>query len=74
MKVKLIGWKEGMQKISLTKLQTEYFKMSLKEAKTNVDNLLDGEEIEIDVKQKEIAQEFIQKARDIGVLCNIEDK
>ena len=47
--------------------------MSLKEAKTNVDNLLVGEEIEIDVKQKEIAQEFIQKARDIGVLCNIED-
>ena len=73
MKVRLTGWEEGMQKISLTKLQTEYFKMSLKEAKTNVDNLLVGEEIEIDVKQKEIAQEFIQKARDIGVLCNIED-
>ena len=50
MKVKLTGWEEGMQKISLTKLQTEYFGMSLKEAKTNVDGLLDDEEIEIYLK------------------------
>ncbi len=72
MKIKITGWEEGMQKISLTKLQTEYFKMSLKEAKMNVDNLLDGEDIEIDIKRKEIAQEFIQKAKEIGVICNIE--
>lgn len=73
MKVKLKGWEEGMQKISLTKLQTEYFGMSLKEAKTNVDGLLDDEEIEIDVKSIEEALKFIQEARQIGVLCDIEE-
>lgn len=73
MKVKLTGWEEGMQKISLTKLQAEYFGMPLKEAKTNVDRLLDDKEIEIDVESIEEARKFIQEARRIGVLCNIEE-
>lgn len=61
-----------MQKISLTKLQTEYFGMSLKEAKTNVDELLEGEVIEIDVVSEDKAKKFIQEARQIGVVCDLE--
>lgn len=72
MKVKLSGWEEGMRKVSLTKLQTEYFGMSLNEAKTNVDGLLDGEEIQIDVKSTKEALKFIQEARKIGVFCDFE--
>ncbi len=72
MKVKLTGWEEGMQKISLTKLQIEYFGMTLKEAKENVDGLLDDEEVEIDIQSMEEARKFIQEARQIGVLCYIE--
>lgn len=72
MKVKLMGWKEGMQKISLTKLQTKYFNISLKQAKSNVDGLLDGKNIEIDVESIEDARIFIKEARKIGVICHIE--
>lgn len=71
--VKLIGWEEGMQKISLTKLQMEFFELSLKEAKTNVDKLLDGNTIEIEVKSDTKAKHFIRKASDIGVLCYLAD-
>ena len=49
MKVKLVGWKLGLRKISLTKLQMEYLGLSLKEAKTNTDKLLNNETVEINI-------------------------
>jgi hypothetical protein len=73
MKVKLTGWREGMQKVSLTKLQKGYFQMSLREAKTNVDRLLDGKEIEIEVESINQAQSFIQEVKQLGVICEIEE-
>ncbi|WP_430967047.1 hypothetical protein [Spongiimicrobium sp. 2-473A-2-J] len=73
MKVKLTGWKEGMQKVSLTKLQITYFQMSLKEAKTNVDKLLDGEDICLQVESKEKAQSFLKEVEQIGVIYEIQD-
>lgn len=58
-----------MQKVSLTKLQTKYIGISLKEAKSNVDRLLDGERIELKLKSTQEAQEFVREARGIGVIC-----
>ena len=72
MKVKLTGWVEGLKKVSLTKLQIDYFQISLNEAKTNVDRLLEGKQIEIGVKSIEKAQNFIQEAKQFGVICEIE--
>jgi len=73
MRLKLKGWKTGMQKVSLTKLQMDYFGMSLKEAKTNVDKLLDDEEIVIKVRSNDKVQDFIKEAKQIGVLCDSEE-
>ena len=69
--VKMIGWKEGLEKVSLTNLQTSLFSMSLKEAKENVDKLLDNKEVTIDISSKELAEDFIIKVSDIGVTCEL---
>jgi len=67
--IKMISWNEGMQKISLTRLQMNLVQLNLKEAKDNVDALLDGEEIELSLKSREVAQKFILEAKKIGVNC-----
>ena len=72
MKVKLIGWREGIQKIAFVKLQVDYFQISLREAKTNVDRLLEGETIELVVPSEEKGQGFIQEAKQMGVICEFE--
>ncbi len=67
--VKLTGWNEGMKKISLTLLQVEYFGLSLKDAKENTDKLLDGKKIILVCESSNHANEFVKKAKDIGVIC-----
>ena len=65
------GWREGMEKVSLTKLQVELLKLSLKESKSNVDSLLDNDIVIIEIKDAIVAKEFFKKAEDIGVICEI---
>jgi len=45
MEILLESWNEGFQKVCLTKLQMDLLKLSLKESKNNVDNLLDGKKV-----------------------------
>lgn len=61
------GWKEGLEKVSLSKLQMELLKLSLKEAKENVDALLDGKEVILDIQDDNIAKKFLYEAKQIGV-------
>jgi hypothetical protein len=66
------GWREGMQKVSLTKLQSDLLEKSLKESKNNVDLLLDGNEIRIEIDNLDLAQEFVSKADKIRADCILE--
>jgi hypothetical protein len=67
--VKLImkSWRSGLEKVTLTMLQIELLKISLKEAKNNVDSLLDNNEVILEIENKKIALEFYEKAGKIGV-------
>lgn len=65
----MTGWRDGMDKVSLSKLQQKYLEISLKLAKMNVDKLLDGEQVKIEIDDLEIAREFIKRADEIGVNC-----
>ncbi|KUY30853.1 MAG: hypothetical protein LBE39_08160 [Flavobacteriaceae bacterium] len=67
-KIILSGWKEGFEKVSLTMLQKEKLGMSLKDAKKNVDDLLDNKSIELLIKDKAVAVEFYNKLEQIGVI------
>jgi len=73
MKVVLESWREGLQKVSLTKLQHEKLGISLLDSKTNTDLLLDAQIIILKIENIELAQEFLKEVERIGVNCKILD-
>lgn len=70
-KVIFESWREGLKKVSLTKLQTEMLEIGLLEAKTNTDNLLDNIQIVFEINDKSLANEFLKKADQLGVNCKL---
>ena len=71
MKIIIESWNEGFQKIALTHLQIDLLKLSLKEAKSNVDKLLDGHSIIIDINDEQLALTFVEEAKNINANCRI---
>jgi hypothetical protein len=63
------SWRYGMKKVSLTMLQCELLKIPLKTAKSNVNKLLDDNEIILNIEDENIALNFYKKAEEIGVNC-----
>lgn len=61
----LTHWWEGLQKVSLAKLQVELLHLPLREAKANVDQLLEGKIVALEVAD-EVAATFLSKADAIG--------
>lgn len=70
-KVILESWRVGLKKIPLTKLQHEMLGKSLKESKSNVDRLLDNEEVIIEIDDLDLAQNFMEEAEKIGANCKL---
>lgn len=70
-KVILKGWREGFEKVSLTKLQVNMLGKSLKESKLNVDSLLNDEDVSIEIDDVDLADEFLREAEKIGVTCKL---
>lgn len=70
-KVILYNWREGLEKVSLTKLQRDMLGKSLRESKTNVDFLLSGKNVIIEVETIDLADEFLKEANKIDVDCEL---
>ena len=70
-KVLFTGWRYGLEKISLTKLFQNRANLSLKEAKSRTDALLDGKTFVIEIESIEQAEELIKEATAIGAVCEI---
>lgn len=68
-KVILESWREGLEKVSLTKLQIEKLGISLKKSKSNVDSLLEDEKIILEIDDEILAKEFLNEAEKLGVNC-----
>jgi len=66
-KIILESWREGLEKVSLTKLQVDMLEKSLKESKLNVDSLLDDKKVIIEIDNLDLAHEFLKKVEKIGV-------
>lgn len=71
MKIIIESWDEGFQKIALTHLQIDLLKLSLKDAKCNVDKLLDGQVILIEIDNEQLALNFIEEVKKIKANCRI---
>lgn len=70
-KIILYGWREGLDKVSLTKLQVDMLGKSLVESKLNVDSLLEDKKIIIEIDNLDLAQKFLKEADKIGVNCRL---
>ncbi|MBA3899679.1 MAG: hypothetical protein H0X62_05625 [Bacteroidetes bacterium] len=70
-KIILESWREGLEKISLTKLQVDILGKSLSESKLNVDSLLDDKMVIIEIDNLNLAHEFLKEAEEIGVNCKL---
>ena len=70
-KVILEGWREGLEKVSLTKIQMDMLGKSLKESKANVDLLLDNNIVIIEIDDVRVAHDFLIEAEKIGVNCSL---
>lgn len=71
-KVVLDSWREGLEKVSLTKLQVSMLGKSLTESKCNVDSLLDDKKVILEIDSLDLANEFLKEAEKIGVNCKID--
>lgn len=62
MKIIIESWNEGFQKVTLTHLQIDLLNLSLKTVKNNVDKLLDGESILIEIGNEQLAMTFLKES------------
>lgn len=65
------SWREGLQKVSLTKLQYEKLGISLVDSKTNTDLLLENQIIILEIEDESVAQYFLEEADKLGVNCRM---
>lgn len=73
MKVIFEGWEPGMRKIPFIGLLKEKAGLSLWEAKDIKDRLVDnGEVITLDLEDKIVAKEIVERAKDLKVKARIE--
>ena len=68
-KVVFESWREGLKAVSLVILQKEMLGIELKEAKTNLDNLLDDVQIILEIDDENLAKEFLEAVDKLGVNC-----
>lgn len=68
-KIVLESWREGLKGVSFVKLQNEILGIGLKEAKTNLDNLLDDIQILLEIDDDDSANYFFNEADKLGVNC-----
>ncbi|MEG1592639.1 hypothetical protein [Chryseobacterium sp.] len=68
MKIIIKSWKPGFKKVIFTQLQMDLLGMSLKDAKSNVDKILDDKEVVLVINDKILFQKFIKEMDDIGLI------
>lgn len=66
------GWKVGMRGIPFIHVLRENTDLSLKRVKQIKEQIVDGEEIKISVKDLSIAEKIIKLSGELGVICKIE--
>ena len=63
-KILITGWQIGLQKISMTQLIQKYTLLSLSQAKSVTDRVLDGETVTLIVERSEDAESLVQHLKE----------
>lgn len=67
--VQFTGWSEGLRKVSLTELLHQHAHIPLRDAKSSVERLMDGESFTIECATFEEAQTLANEAIQLGAVC-----
>jgi hypothetical protein len=67
-KVKLIGWKKGLQTISLIKLTQQLSNNSLSSAKDLIEQLISGKEVTLTFQDESTSDKFKKEAAILGAV------
>ena len=70
-KITFKGWEPGMRKVSFTKLLHEKGELTLKDAKSITDRLLDNDDetITLEFKDENTTKAIYEQSRELGVIC-----
>lgn len=66
-KVRLSGWRPGLEKVDLNGLLRERAGLSLSSAKSAVDEILEGLPVDLNFPTREAAEAFGSEARRLGI-------
>ena len=72
--VNITGWRTGFQKVAHTQALQKFANMSLTEAKSNTDALLEGKSICINISNNTDAKLFAVHLSELGAITEIYDK
>ena len=70
-KLRILGWKAGLHKVSMTKLLHEETSLSLSGAKQVVDQVLEGQEIDVDVPANSNLRDLVHRLRLLGARVTV---
>ena len=71
-KVHFTGYKEGIKKVSLSRLLKKEAGMTFAESKSAVDQLLLGKKFFVGISNLTLANELLNEAKNIGAICSLE--
>jgi len=72
--VNITGWRTGFQKVSHTQALQKFANMSLIEAKSNTDALLEGQSISINIRNNSDAKLLAAHLSELGAITEVFDK
>jgi ribosomal protein L7/L12 len=72
--VHITGWRTGFQKVSHTQALQELANMSLTEAKSNTDALLEGRPISINIGNISDAELLVAQLSELGAIAEVYSK
>lgn len=73
-KLKIIGWRYGLQKITLTKTLQAKLSLGLREAKQCTDDVLDGKTVSFELDDLTAAKELADALDKIGAVVELEEE
>ena len=71
-KLRIIGWREGLLKISMTRVLREQLLLGLREAKECVDNVLDGRVVSFSLDDLAEAEALAKALEEVGAIVEVE--
>ncbi|MCA1592271.1 MAG: ribosomal protein L7/L12 [Acidobacteria bacterium] len=71
-KLNIIGWRVGLQKISMNHILRERLQLGLKDAKGYVDDVLAGKLVSFALEDSATAETLAKALEDVGAIVEIE--